>query len=56
MRVIGRVCRIEEPLYDYADVMDDNYSSLLTKQLLHFEGQRVDIVVKVVEEEMDSPG
>lgn len=56
MRVIGRVCRIEQALYDYADVMDDDHCSLLTKQLLRFEGQRVEIMVKVVEEEMGSPG
>ena len=47
--IIGNVYRVEESTYDYGDVKDEGYNSMLTLPLLQFEGKRVEITVKVIE-------
>jgi len=49
---MGTVCRVEESTYDYADVYEENYNSILTIPLLEFEGKRVEVTVKVIEKEI----
>ena len=49
--VVGYVHRVEESCYDYADVKDEKYNSLLVIPLLEFEGKRVEVTVRLAEEE-----
>lgn len=48
--VDGVVRVIEEATYDYGDIMDENYNSLLTRRLLEYAGKRVRVTVELVEE------
>jgi len=50
--ITGTVCRVEESTYDYADVYDKNYNSMLTIPLLEFEGKRVEVTVKVIDDDL----
>lgn len=52
LHIVGTVLRVEEPLYDYGDVKD-NENSILTIPLLQFEGKRVEIIVKVIGDASD---
>jgi len=50
LEIVGVVHEIEEALYSYADVRDDNYVSMLTIPLLAFVGKRVRIRVELIKE------
>ena len=47
--VEGIVVSIEEATYDYGDVKDENYCSMLVIPLLQFEGKRVRVTVEEIE-------
>lgn len=49
VRIVGTVQRIEEAMYDYGDVTDGNWNSRLMSPLLCFEGQCVEITIRVLE-------
>ena len=40
MIVEGIIQSVEAALYDYGDILDDNYSSMLAIPLLKFEGKK----------------
>ena len=51
LRIVGYVYRVEESCYDYADVKDEKYNSLLVIPLLEFKGKRVEVTVKILEDD-----
>ena len=51
LRIVGIVHRVEEATYDYGDIKDGNYNSMLTIPLLQFEGKHVEITVNVIDDD-----
>jgi hypothetical protein len=47
--VMGTVCRVKEATYDYADIKDKKYNSILTIPLLQLEGKRVEVTINVID-------